>query len=161
MMRDGGPNPPRNGEGDQVKLGGGGPRVLQVPIKRVKRARELRRELSLPEVLLLAVLRRRPGGLKFRSQFPIGPITVDFACLSHRLVIEVDGEGHNRGDQPRRDVARDAFLKEEGFAVMRIAAHDVLADLDGVVGGIVARCAEVGPLHRPADGPPPRAGEDF
>ena len=160
-MEDREPIPPRNGEGDRAKRGGGGPGILQSPIKQVKRARKLRRELSLPEVLLLAALRRRPGGLKFRSQFPIGPITVDFACLSHRLIIEVDGEGHNRGDQPRRDVARDAFLMEKGFDVMRIAARDVLADLDGVVCGIVARCDEVGPLHRPADGPPPRAGEDF
>ena len=143
-----------------MQLGGGGPPILQVPIKRIKRARKLRKQLSLPEVLLLQVLRQRPNGLKFRSQFPVGEITADFACLSHRLVIEVDGEGHNRGDQPRRDAARDAFLRAEGFAVMRIAARDVLGNLDGVVAGIVARCGEVGPLHQPAAGPPPRAGED-
>ena len=154
-------NPPRNGEGDQVKLGGGGPRLLQVPIKQIKRARTLRRDLSLPEVLLLKALRRRPDGLKFRSQFPVGGITVDFACLSHRLVIEVDGESHNRGDQPRRDAARDALLRKEGFEVMRIAARDVLKNLEGVVFGIVARCSQVGPLHHPSDGSPPRSGEDF
>ncbi len=156
-------NPPRNGEGDQVKLGGGGPRILQAPIKQVKRARKLRRELSLPEVMLLKALRRRPHGLKFRSQFPVGVITADFACLSHRLIIEVDGEGHNRGDQQQRDSARDAFLRTEGFEVMRIAARDVLSNLDGVICGIVARCDQVGPLHSSASlsGPPPRAGEDF
>ncbi len=154
-------NPPRDGEGDHAQHGGGAPRILQSPIKQIKRARKLRKELSLPEVLLLQALRRRPDGLKFRSQFPIGPITVDFACLSHRLIIEVDGEGHNRGDQPRRDVARDAFLKKEGFEVMRIAVRDVLDNLDGVVCGIVARCSAVGPLHRPSDGPPPRAGEEL
>ena len=154
-------NPPRNGEGDHVKLGGGGPRVLQVPIKQIKRARKLRRQLSLPEVLLLQALRRRPGGLKFRSQFPIGEITTDFACLSHRLIVEVDGESHNRGDQPQRDAARDMYLREEGFCVMRIPARDVLGNLEGVVAGIVARCGEVGPLHQPAAGPPPRTGEDL
>ena len=143
-----------------MQLGGGGPPILQVPIKRIKRARKLRRQLSLPEVILLKVLRQRPNGLKFRSQFPVGGITADFACLSHRLVIEVDGEGHNRGDQPRRDAARDALLREKGFSVMRIPARDVLGNLDGVVAGIVARCGEVGPLHQPAAGPPPRAGED-
>jgi len=153
-------NPPRNGEGDQVKLGGGGPHILKAPIKQVKRARKLRRQLSLPEVLLLQALRQRPNGLKFRLQFPVGEITTDFACLSHRLIIEVDGESHNRGDQPRRDAARDASLREEGFEVMRIAARDVLSNLEGVVAGIVAHCEEVGPLHQPAAGPPPRAGED-
>ena len=154
-------NPPRNGEGDHVKLGGGGPRVLQVPIKQVKRARKLRRQLSLPEVILLKALRRRPSGLKFRSQFPVGEITVDFACLSHRLIVEVDGEGHNRGDQPKRDAARDIFLREEGFCVMRIPARDVLGNLEGVVAGIIARSGEVGPLRQRSALPPPRSGEDL
>ena len=161
MSDDGHENPPRNGEGDRAEHGGGGPRVLQIPIKQVKRARKLRRQLSLPEVLLLKALRRRPNGLKFRSQFPIGPITADFACLSHRLIIEVDGESHCRGDQPQRDAARDEFLREEGFDVMRIAAREVLGNLDGVISGIGARCTEVGPLHQPAAGPPPRAGEEL
>ncbi len=160
--------PPRNGEGDRPAKpgGGGGPCLLKVPIKQVKRARGLRRAMSLPEVLLWQVLRKRPDGHKFRRQFPIGEIVVDFACLARRLIIEVDGEAHNFGDRPRRDAARDAILLREGFSVMRVAARDVLKNMDGVVRGIVHRCGEVGPLHRPpspsaaADGPPPRSGEE-
>ena len=157
------PNPPRNGEGDRSPKasGGGGPRILQTPIKQVKRARQLRREMSLPEVLLWNALRQRPEGLKFRRQFPIGQITVDFACLERRLIIEVDGEGHSYGDQPRRDAARDAILRREGFRVIRIAARDVLKDLDALLRFIVASCSEVGPLHQPAAGPPPRSGEEL
>ena len=154
-------NPPRHGERDHAEHGGGGPRILQTPIKQVKRARKLRRQMSLPEVLLWAALRQRPDGLKFRRQFPSDRMTIDFACLSHRLVIEVDGEWHGHGDQTQRDIARDAIMKREGFTVMRIAAREVLKNLDGVISGIVARCAEVGPLHQPAAGPPPRAGEDL
>ena len=153
-------SPPRNGEGDQVKLGGGGPRLLRAPIKQVKRARRLRREMSLPEVLLWQVLRRRPNGLKFRRQFAIGPITVDFACLERRLIVEVDGEGHSFGDQPRRDAARDALLLQEGFRVLRVSATDVLKDLDNAFRGIVAAFDAAGPLHQPVAGPPPRIGED-
>ena len=103
-------DPPRNGEGDRAKRGGGAPRILQTPIKQVKRARGLRREMSLPEVLLWEALRGRPDGLKFRRQFPNERMTVDFACLSHRFVVEVDGEWHGYGDQPRRDGARDTGL---------------------------------------------------
>jgi len=154
-------DPPRNGEGDRAKRGGGGPPLLQIPIKQVKRARKLRRKMSLPEVLLWQALRERPNGLKFRRQFPTDRITTDFACLSHRIVVEVDGEWHGYGDQPQRDVARDAELKREGFSVMRIAARDVLKELDSVVRYIVARCNEVGPLHQPAAGPPPRSGEEL
>jgi very-short-patch-repair endonuclease len=119
--------------------------------------------MSLPEVLLWQQLRKRPDGLKFRKQFPIGEMTVDFACLERRLIIEVDGEGHSFGDQPKRDAGRDAILRREGFRVLRIAARDVLRDMDAVLRFILVVCDEVGPLHHDAArrGPPPRSGEDF
>jgi very-short-patch-repair endonuclease len=158
-------DPPRNGEGARSAKpsGGGGPRILQTAIKQVKRARSLRRRMSLPEVLLWQVLRKRPDGLKFRRQFPIGEITVDFACLEQRLIIEIDGEGHSFGDQPRRDAARNAVLKREGFRVLRIPARDVLKNMDAVLRWIVATCSELGPLHHDASrrGPPPRSGEEL
>jgi very-short-patch-repair endonuclease len=158
-------DPPRNGEGDHSgkPSGGGGPRILQTPIKQVKRARLLRRQMSLPEVLLWQQLRKRPSGLKFRKQFPIGEMTVDFACLERRLVIEVDGEAHGYGDQPKRDAARDAILKREGFRVIRIAARDVLREMDAVLRYIVATSSEAGPFHHDATrrGPPPRSGEEL
>jgi very-short-patch-repair endonuclease len=129
----------------------------------VKRARELRRKMSLPEVLLWQQLRRRPGGHKFRREFPADKLTVDFACLERRLIIEVDGEGHGFGDQPRRDAARGALLRRDGFRIMRIAAREVLKNMDGVLRYIVAGCSDVGPLHHSAalNGPPPRSGEDL
>ena len=117
--------------------------------------------MSLPEVLLRDALRTRPGGLKFRRQFPNDRTTVDFACLSHRLVVEVDGDWHGHGDQPQRDAIRDAIMKREGFTIMRVAARDVLKNLNSVVDAIAAHCSEVGPLHHPSDGPPLRAGEDL
>ena len=153
--------PPRNGEGDRAKRGGGVPAILKVPIKQVKRARSLRRTMSLPEVLLWQALRQRPDGLKFRRQFPGHRITTDFACLSRRLIVEVDGEGHGLGDQPRKDAARDWGSGELGFSTIRIPAREVLRDLDAVIAGIVALCRERGPLHHPADGPPPRSGEEL
>jgi very-short-patch-repair endonuclease len=117
--------------------------------------------MSLPEVLLWQVLRKRPAGLKFRRQFPTDRMTTDFACLSHRLIIEVDGERHSFGDQPRRDAARDALLQRDGFRVMRIPARDVLRDMEAVLRFMVATCSEAGPLHQPAAGPPSRSGEDL
>ena len=154
-------NPPRNGEGDRSKSGGGVPPILQARIKQVKRARTLRKQMSLPEVLLWQQLRRRATGHKFRKQFPIGEMTVDFACLERRLIIEVDGEAHSFGDQPRRDAARDAILVREGFRVIRISARDVLRDMDAVLRFIVSACGERGPLHQPAAGSPPRSGEEL
>jgi very-short-patch-repair endonuclease len=119
--------------------------------------------MSLPEVLLWQVLRKKPDRLKFRRQFPTGELTVDLACLERPLIVELDGEGHSYGDQPRHDAARDAVLRREGFRILHIAARDALKDMDAVLRFIVAACDEVGPLHHDAArrGPPPRAGEDL
>ena len=157
-------NPPRNGEGDRQPQagGGGGPAVLSQPIRQVRRARKLRKELSLPEALLLRELRKRPGGYKFRPQFPLAPYTIDFVCLSARLAIEIDGISHDMGDKPRQDLQRNRFLTQRGFRVMRIPARDVLGNLEGCLEGIVAACRSAGPPPPSLrDGPPPRAGEDL
>ncbi|HEV2816978.1 MAG TPA: DUF559 domain-containing protein [Allosphingosinicella sp.] len=160
--------------------------MLNGPKATIKRARKLRREMSLPEVLLWQELRRRPAGLKFRKQHPAGPYAADFFCHEARLVVEVDGEAHDRGDRPARDAGRDAWFAERRFAVMRIPAAEVLGNLEDVIQGIVARAqnppmkgegdhAQHGvsdssihsppltPLHPlpAAGGPPPPMGEDL
>ena len=101
-------------------------------------ARSLRREMSPPEVRLWQALRARPRGLKFRRQHPSGPYIADFYCHSARLIIEVDGEAHNRGDRPQRDVTRDQWFETRQLRVMRVPATDVLRDCDAVVRWIVA-----------------------
>jgi len=120
-------------------------------------ARRLRRQMTLPEVLLWERLRGSKTGAKFRRQHPIGIYVADFYCASTRLVVEIDGIAHDMGTNPARDEARDHFLAQGGYTVLRIPAVDVLKDLDRVVEMIAQT---VSPLHRPADGPPPRAGED-
>jgi very-short-patch-repair endonuclease len=147
--------PPRNGEGDHAKRGGGGAKPLQRPV--VYNARRLRKEMTVPERMLWKLFRDRPNGLKFRRQHPVGPYIVDFCCLSARLIVEVDGMAHDMGDNPKRDEKRAKFLKENGFRVLRVSAQRVLADAVGTANAIVARAES--PLHHPSDGPPPRAGE--
>lgn len=122
-------------------------------------ARRLRREMSLPEVQLWQRLRRISGGVRFRRQHPIGPYVVDFYCARAALVVEIDGLAHDCADRPARDALRDAFLTDNGYRVVRIAAARVLADAQATADAIVSLAAR--PLHRPADGPPPRTGEDL
>ncbi|WP_240653468.1 endonuclease domain-containing protein [Sphingomonas crocodyli] len=124
----------------------------------VNAARKLRKDMSLPEVLLWDRLRAKRLGVKFRRQHPVGPYVVDF-CSDTQLVVEIDGEAHDRGTRPTKDNVRDAFLRENGYDVFRLMASEVLRDLDAVVTGIAARVAS--PLHHPSDGPPPRAGEEL
>jgi very-short-patch-repair endonuclease len=95
----------------------------------VVRARELRRSMTPPERRLWAVLRTRPGDLKFRKQHPLGPFIADFYCASARLVIEVDGDGHDMGTRPALDARRDELLRARGFSVIRFLAVDVMRDI--------------------------------
>ena len=102
----------------------------------VKVARGLRREMSLPEVMLWQRLRGRPGGVKFRRQHPVGRFVADFYAPDVRLIVEVDGLAHDF--RVERDAVRDAWLRGQGFVVVRVAASDVLKDVDAVVAGVVA-----------------------
>ncbi len=130
----------------------------------VPRARNLRAKMSLPEVLLWGALRSRPDGLKFRRQHASGAYILDFFCSDARLAIEIDGEMHSHGDRSRRDERRDAYFLDAGICTLRIAARDVLSDLDAVMRLICAASAARLPFHHPAlpGGPPPRdkLGED-
>ena len=114
--------------------------------------------MTLPEVMLWQQLRGTKLGLKVRRQHPIGPYVVDFYVSAIRLVIEIDGESHNRADNPTRDESRDGYLRGQGYQVLRVPAVDVLNRLGAVLEGIAARVTN--PLHHPSDGPPPRPGED-
>jgi very-short-patch-repair endonuclease len=148
---------PGTGRGTAPARRGGGGSSLRKP--EVYMARKLRRTMSLPETILWRELRRRQLGVKVRRQHPIGPYVVDFYIPEWKLVIEVDGEAHNRGDQPLRDATRDAFLMLNGCKVFRVAARDILKNIDAVIEAIPEHAAS--PLHHPSDGPPPRAGEDL
>jgi very-short-patch-repair endonuclease len=94
--------------------------------------------MSLPEVLLWRLLRRASPPI--RRQHPIGGYVVDFYCPSAKLIIEVDGFAHDTGDRPQRDVARQAWLEEQGYSVVRIAAKDVLRDAVACADGILRLC---------------------
>ena len=72
-------------------------------------ARSLRRSMTVAEEIMWRSLRGSSlDGLKFRRQVPIGRYVVDFLCVEHRLIVELDGAPHEREEQIRHDAARDA-----------------------------------------------------
>ncbi|HTV33601.1 MAG TPA: endonuclease domain-containing protein [Methylocella sp.] len=102
---------------------------MRAPEKTFARARELRRAMTLPEVLLWQALRKgRLAALRFRRQHPIGPYILDFYCPSAHLAVEVDGIAHDTAAQIRHDRNRDAWLARRGIQVLRVVASDVLRD---------------------------------
>jgi len=105
-----------------------------------RNARRLRREMSLPEILLWQRLRQRPGGFKFRRQHPIGDFDLDFYVTGIKLAVEIDGIVHDMGDRPEHDALRTAWLESLAFKVIRINAKDVLTDPDAVADSLVRVC---------------------
>ena len=117
------------------------------------RARRLRKNMSVPEVMLWGCLRGRGSGKPvFRRQHPIGPYVLDFYCASARLCIEVDGGSHGLGDRPMADVRRDAYLRTLGIRTIRLNATEVISDTQSIANGVIFQAGER-PLH--PSGPPP------
>ncbi|MGN6486738.1 MAG: endonuclease domain-containing protein [Devosia sp.] len=113
---------------------------MRGPIITFKRARRLRREMSLPEVVLWGAVRRGRLRMRFRRQHPVGPYVLDFYCPETRLAVEVDGAVHDLPERALRDERRDAWLAEQGIRVLRFSAAQVLDDreLEGVLALIQA-----------------------
>ncbi|MBV8409252.1 MAG: endonuclease domain-containing protein [Alphaproteobacteria bacterium] len=98
----------------------------------VSYAQTLRTNATEPERILWQRLRRRQlNGFKFRRQRPVGPYVCDFACLEAALIVELDGSQHVV--QAPYDITRDAFLRAQGFRVLRFWNGDVLSRLDWIV----------------------------
>lgn len=124
-------------------------------------ARKLRRAMSLPEGLFWQQLRKRPLGVKFRNQHPLGNLVVDFYCAASRLVIEIDGISHDMGYQPLRDLRRDAWLRSQGLQVVRLPAADVLVDPVAVAESLASLCLASPPPSALRAATSPRGGDSF
>ncbi|MBI3676282.1 MAG: endonuclease domain-containing protein [Proteobacteria bacterium] len=86
---------------------------------------------------------RKLGDYKFKRQFLIGSYIVDFVCVERKLVVELDGPFHR--DKIKYDEMRDAYLRSEGYQVMRFsnveASDDVAMTLTIVLHALQSRPA--------------------
>lgn len=100
----------------------------------VEMARKLRKRLTPQERKLWWHLRGlKEQGFHFRKQAPLEGFIVDFACLSARVVIEIDGSQHASENARAQDAARDAHLTWRGYTVLRFWNIDVDGNMDGVM----------------------------
>jgi len=113
-------------------------------VTKTSRARRLRQNSTPAERRLWKYLHdRRLSGFKFVRQEPIGPYVVDFLCREKRLIIEVDGGQHA---ESKRDAARDQWLVDHRYRVLRFWNNDVLGNIEAVWEMIfAAACAEAPP----------------
>ena len=104
----------------------------------IQRARDLRRNMSEPEIMLWSRLRRlRDRGFHVRRQAPFHGYYLDFVCHTRRLVIEVDGSQHGDDVQADHDLVRDRILASKGYRVLRFWSGEVRRDLGSVMDRIV------------------------
>ena len=95
-------------------------------------------------------------GMKFKRQKPMGGYIVDFVCMERRLIIELDG-GQHQTEQAAYDQQRDAWLRGEGYTVLRFWNNDVMQQLDGVLEQIRNVLAlSPAPLPQAGEGSRPR-----
>ena len=95
-------------------------------------ARHLRNNATEAERRLWSHLRRRQlNGFKFRRQRSIGRYVCDFVCLEAAVVVELDGSQHMA--QMPYDEQRDAFLKSNGFRVLRFWNGSMFSEPEAVV----------------------------
>ncbi|HZP20510.1 MAG TPA: endonuclease domain-containing protein [Bauldia sp.] len=125
-----------------------------------RQARYLRQHMTPQEVKLWVHLKAwRANGIRFRRQAPRFGYLVDFVCLKRRVVVELDGSGHNRFRQRQRDQTRDSRLQAAGFKVLRFTNHEIDASLPLVLDAIYD-ALDLGEAPTPGLRPdPPPSGE--
>ncbi|ROH86716.1 DUF559 domain-containing protein [Stagnimonas aquatica] len=105
-------------------------------------AKELRGSMTDAEKALWFHLRAgRLQGHKFKRQVPLGRYVLDFVCFGSKLVVELDGSQHL---DSLKDEQRDAWLRHEGFRVLRFWNHQVVNQGGAVLEEIL--CQLEGPL---------------
>jgi very-short-patch-repair endonuclease len=94
--------------------------------------KQLRAEMTPAEAVLWE--RLRAGRLevrRIRRQHPIGRYIADFCCPASKLIVEVDGPIHQ--GREAEDAARQAYLEQRGYTVLRVTNEDVFERLDLVL----------------------------
>lgn len=101
----------------------------------IKFARKLRKDMSDGELKLWAELRqwKKIYGVHVRKQVPIGKYIADFAIHDLKLIIEIDGHQHLEAQQVEHDEKRDAWLKEQGYKVLRFSTADITDSFEGCI----------------------------
>ena len=104
-------------------------------------AKKLRREMTKEERKLWYVfLKQLPCTVK--RQKVIGNYIVDFCIDKAKLIIELDGSQHYSEEGERCDEARDLYLYNLGYTVLRYTNLEIERNFNGVCADIEQRLAE-------------------
>ena len=96
-------------------------------------AKQLRKNMTGAEMVLWGYLKKGINGYKFRRQHPIGSFVADLYCHKLKLVIEVDGNIHEKEEIKNYDLERELDLKEFGCSIIRFTNDSVLNNVESVL----------------------------
>jgi very-short-patch-repair endonuclease len=99
-------------------------------------AKENRRKPTEAESILWNCLKGDFFGAHFRRQHIIGQFIADFICLSHHLIIELDGKYHQIPEQQISDQERTEWLENNGYTVIRFTNEAIISDTEKVLTAI-------------------------
>ena len=74
----------------------------------------------------------RDKNIPFEFQYKIGPYRVDY-LIGKDLVVELDGPGHDK----KKDERRDKYLEKMGYRILRIPIYILAIDQEAVIDGIL------------------------
>jgi very-short-patch-repair endonuclease len=95
------------------------------------KARQLRQNSTLAEILLWKNIKYKALGYEFHRQVPIDEFIVDFYCHELSIAIEVDGNTHDYNFI--NDELRQKRLESLGITVIRFTDDDVKKYLNDVL----------------------------
>jgi very-short-patch-repair endonuclease len=125
----------------------------------VTRARQFRNNMTDAEWKMWFILRDMDWPeAHFRRQVRIGAYYADFLSHTYKTIIEVDGSQHGEANGNKHDTLRDAFMRKEGFSVLRFWNIDVLKNPSGVYDAIATHLSSVTPTPRLRRVPSPQGG---
>ncbi len=94
-------------------------------------ARQLRKNSTLPEVLIWQNIKQRAYGVQFHRQVPMLNYIVDFYCHEIGLAIEIDGSSHDHSFL--YDAKRQGELEAYGVRFLRFSNEDVKKNMFSVL----------------------------
>lgn len=81
---------------------------------------------SYPESFFMKVIDNEFEDKNYIREYPVGKYSLDFAWVDKKLVIEIDGDQHERFDEYKsRDILKDSLLVSLGWKVLRIKWVDM------------------------------------
>lgn len=85
------------------------------------------------ESLLWNFLRASQMGVRYRHQHIIGEYIADCACVTNKLIIEIDGLYHSLPEQKISDEERTEWLERKGWKVIRFTNEEIFSNLENVL----------------------------